>query len=695
MPHRGTAARRSLKATRRVSKAYLNDLHDRLAAFQHKANLPRSPTSTPDGPSQHADTAIIDQHLVAEDTTLPELQASRSSHTRREQRLPSQDVAPGQAARAHVRMEATTPLTNPLAFHIMDWVPGPTGRPVFMGTSSSWAFSRRVLGMTHERLTGIPLSPDPESLLFDNHVYRLNWDGTRSKNATDIFDVSHLPSPDFVKYLINFVKFHCGQLFYLFKEDRFMQQLEVFQRNPAEQAQASPLWFAHYLLILAFGKSFVVQSVRSQSPPGAEHFIQAMQCMPDLSLFDGDPIEMAQVLCCAALYLQCGHRRGPAYRMIGTALRWALDHGMYTGMRGPYLDEAYVQRCSLVWWTVYALERRMSSLLGVPMGISEESISAPFPSISGQIQGVNVLEMQVVLCQILVKVDLTVYGSEGKLDSRYLSATQSVLRDIAKVTEQLNRSFDLYANSEMGGISRISAHLHLLEHQQCIILTTRPLLYIFLQSKLGHSDPSLLDWLKSGTVHSLLHICLESAQQILRILSNLLEQGLLETFLPFDVDATSISTMPLIMAAAIDPSLLSDHAPWSQRAYAILDEMHRRGNLAAKLVGAELRQLDTELGQLVKGGHLALALPGTGMCPLPTAHEGDPVVVDAGSGAVVPPINDPAGYATQQPGLELGLVDGFTQHYELSPDQLLELANSLDVNSLAWPFAEFTQIAGS
>ncbi len=60
---------------------------------------------------------------------------------------------------------------------------------------------------------------------------------------------------------------------------------------------------------------------------------------------------------------------------------------------------------------------------------------------------------------------LAVYGSEGKLDSRYLSATQSVLRDIAKVTEQLNSSFDLYANGAMSGTSRISAHLHLLEHQ--------------------------------------------------------------------------------------------------------------------------------------------------------------------------------------------------------------------------------------
>lgn len=36
-----------------------------------------------------------------------------------------------------------------------------------------------------------------------------------------------------------------------------------------------------------------------------------------------------------------------------------------------------------------------------------------------------------------------------------------------------------------------------------------------------------MDWLQSGTVKALLHICMESAQQVLRILSNLLDQGLL------------------------------------------------------------------------------------------------------------------------------------------------------------------------
>lgn len=54
---------------------------------------------------------------------------------------------------------------------------------------------------------------------------------------------------------------------------------------------------------------------------------------------------------------------------------------------------------------------------------------------------------------------------EGKLGSKYLGATQSVLRSIADITEQLNVSFSLQGNEGLEAISRISASLHLLQHQ--------------------------------------------------------------------------------------------------------------------------------------------------------------------------------------------------------------------------------------
>lgn len=170
--------------------------------------------------------------------------------------------------------------------------------------------------MTHEKLTGSSLPPDPGNLLFDKEVYNLQWDGNRASCPQDIFDISNLPTADFARYLISSVQFHCGQLFYLYEEGRFMEQFEAFQQNPAKEARSNPLWFCHYLLILAFGKSFVVQSTRSQVPAGAEHFTQAMQCMPDFNFFNGDPIEKIQVMCCAALYLQSAQNRTRAYRMV-------------------------------------------------------------------------------------------------------------------------------------------------------------------------------------------------------------------------------------------------------------------------------------------------------------------------------------------------------------------------------------------
>lgn len=183
-----------------------------------------------------------------------------------------------------------------------------------MGTSSNWAFSRRVLNMAHKALTGTELPPD--DLFFDGYVYDFKWDGDRSSCSQEDFSLSNLPTQDFAIYLINSVKFRCCQLFYLFDEDTFMKQFALFYEKAADHPGISRLWHVHFLLLLAFGKAVVVQSSRSQKPPGAELFIQAMKLMPDFTFFECDTIEKVQVLCCTALYLQCVTSRSAAYRYV-------------------------------------------------------------------------------------------------------------------------------------------------------------------------------------------------------------------------------------------------------------------------------------------------------------------------------------------------------------------------------------------
>lgn len=180
--------------------------------------------------------------------------------------------------------------------------------------------------MAHEAMTGTKLPPD--ELFFDGNVYDFKWDGDRTSCSQEDFSLSYLPTQDFAIYLINSVKFRCCQLFYLFDEDTFMKHFALFYEKSPDDPGISRLWYVHYLLLLAFGKAVVVQSSKSQKPPGVELFIQAMKRMPDFTFFECDTIEKVQVLCCTALYLQCVTSRSAAYRFVSD-LRELSNHHEY------------------------------------------------------------------------------------------------------------------------------------------------------------------------------------------------------------------------------------------------------------------------------------------------------------------------------------------------------------------------------
>ena len=63
-------------------------------------------------------------------------------------------------------------------------------------------------------------------------------------------------------------------------------------------------------------------------------------------------------------------------------MRLAVDQGIHTDMSGRIGDEAVIERCRDAWWTVYILDRRMTSLMGTPLSISDDDITAELPSFS-------------------------------------------------------------------------------------------------------------------------------------------------------------------------------------------------------------------------------------------------------------------------------------------------------------------------
>ena len=183
-------------------------------------------------------------------------------------------------------------------------------RVAYLGTSSNRSFGRRVLSNAYERVHGTPFPAT--NLPFEGKTYDIGWDGQRGPEK---FDETTLPTSDFALFLINAVKFHCGQLFHLFDEQEFMRNFSNFH-DEAHRSDCSNLWRVQYLLVLALGKAFIARVGKDRRPPGADLYVQAMKMLPDTMYLCDYPLLWIEILCCATLWLQSLDMRTAAHSLV-------------------------------------------------------------------------------------------------------------------------------------------------------------------------------------------------------------------------------------------------------------------------------------------------------------------------------------------------------------------------------------------
>ncbi|KAJ5380211.1 uncharacterized protein N7496_002639 [Penicillium cataractarum] len=481
-------------------------------------------------------------------------------------------------------------LVNPLVTGPPAFMSPGNERIFYLGTSSNWSFTRRVLSVAHQHVHKEPLPT--ESLIFEGASYNLDWDGWRTDPmlANPI-----IPSLDHAQYLINAVGFRCGGLYHLFDETDFMKSLhDFYSQEPPSRATVKSLWYIHFLLILAFGKSFTQHQSQGRKPPGTEYFVKALQLLPDHYFLYSSPMISTEILCCIALFYQSLDCRSPAHNYVGQAMRLAMAHGMHTDMPIRDLGLHAVERCRKIWWTVYILDRHMSSIQGLPQSIDDRFVQAIPPSFPGSPERARRLSMHIKLCRSIADINSTVYAVDGRINRRFLLNTKVALSNIAGHADELRETFPLYLDGTDLGIPRTSAYLHLL-YQQCVIVATRPLLFCFLKIRLESPEKCIEFLNKSRNIRNLILMCIECSQHSIEILHSLKSQGLLENFLNLDLESVFISTVVLLIGPIIDPVLVDDYPRWLEKAYAIFREMVASGNEVAKFRWTELQQLDMTL----------------------------------------------------------------------------------------------------
>ncbi|KAH8156977.1 hypothetical protein CIB48_g11271 [Xylaria polymorpha] len=524
-------------------------------------------------------------------------------------------------------------LTNPLSTGRSAFSTAGNGFTFYLGTSSNWSFTRRILSITHERIFQAPLPTN--NLGFDCMIYELDWGGSR---ATPGPASPILPSLDFALYLINAVKFHCCQIFHLFDEDAFMSCLLSFYDSPSQQPQPSEeLWYVHFLLILAFGKAFTTKKSQGNRPPGEAYFSKALHLLPNMMMLWTLPIEAVE---------------------IGQAMRLAMSNGLHTDIGTERFDDGMVERSRRVWWTVYILDREMTSLMGLPQSHHDHGVCPQLPRFLGSLQRPVALSIRIKLSRIMAKINDTVYGTDGQKGRKFLNSTKAALSDIAVVADELRLSFPLEREKAGHGLSRISAHLHLLYHQApAVFFLTNT---INLRNRVPKENEYFRDSPKFDT---------DLIKELFSII---------EVFLPFDLDSLCISTVSAMVAFVIDIGLNANIPVWLQKSYSIFEEFIAVGNRVASFRKSELVQLHELLNGLPPDENSAITRPNNSSAS-GRVDDGVVSIDDIHSNAALPStLLPPFSTATDPGGSDISFENLMTTA------EMTEIANSIDSLDADW-----------
>lgn len=346
---------------------------------------------------------------------------------------------------------------------------------------------------------------------------------------------------------------------------------------------------------------------------------------------------------------------------------------------------------------MYIFDRSSCSKLGQPLTIQDTDIDVSMPSSEmltpeGQkeLGCPDHLLAYVNLAKITGFIMRDIYAPSAKANG------DSFVQNVRSILQKL-RKWDAHVPKRLrwdpaGGVPRPVASLQL-HFNQCIILTTRPiLLYVFkirdpfaneAIGALNGSDPPLI----SDTTRSLADSCVAAARTSNTILSQLFVENALATCGYFDAHHLFASTLVLIISAISTPN--SGDSDAVQTAFQLLSVMRDNGNAAAGGYLARLVQIQWSVSKLF---NRATTTQATSPAPDNGSNENPGIVERTGVNPAEPAIWDDydwsrlvmapsfynnldevaAGAVTADP-LDDPLLQAFLDHTEGSRDECTHL----------------------
>ncbi|KAJ5235442.1 uncharacterized protein N7469_004610 [Penicillium citrinum] len=374
-----------------------------------------------------------------------------------------------------------------------------------------------------------------------------------------------------------------------------------------------------------------------------------MSILPDSTEMWNDPILSIEVLALVALYLYSLDMRDSSCCYIGQAMRMALIEGLHHPLPVE-LEPKLADRWTSIWWSVYILDNKFSASVGVPSSVRDETVTAPLWDPMRCDKEKIGISLHVKVTQTISRVLSSVYSVETSIPNSYLRKAQAALSRLADLSREWEEVFEKRFHSSADAASEITPRLNLSYHL-CVIIIVRPLILSLMVNRLENFAQGSCPQKVSSSVWALIEACVDSANKSLKILSvmhdknvlrgsrrlcwydALLIDGILENFIPFDLENIFASLFTVKAISAIFPQKPLD-INLINSGRDILEDLILRGNRTAQFRKAEIEILESLIALIptISGLHQPLE-------PFQTNR----LLFDAGAENLPPnPILDPA-----------------------------------------------------
>ncbi|KIW85542.1 hypothetical protein Z517_00934 [Fonsecaea pedrosoi CBS 271.37] len=571
--------------------------------------------------------AAVRRHAAAGDTTSNNVPPSKpiapmQNHDDQEQQQELE--SPGNAD-----VVISNPLVEDRAWFVHD---STSSQAAYVGEASCTAFGTRLYQYLDRNTSP---SPIPRARLVGDEVLSQN-----------IFTEYALPPRAHAVFLIRVAIRLVGLDYHLMMRKQILEQLNQLYvgRLTIEQ---DPLLACRLFTIFALGELYTNKAKESQKVQGAPNvpglwfFVRAMSLFQEIR--EEATVSYIEALLLISIYSLALNRANSAYVYAGTALRLSLTLGLHHNVpQNQMFSPIERERRIRVWWTVYIFDRIWSSKLGHPIMIRDDDIDVAIPSMKGlsaaemaEFSEPEHLIANVHLARITGDIMNHIYNKNCRRQV-FVQSVQKILRRLRSWAETLPEVIRLQQDPTRRYTARHVASLHLC-FNQCVILTTRPILFYALKSKLhsnfeglnGEPPPPI-----STITTALAEACVHAARSSNQILDQLWVDGSLATFGFFDAQYLFSSTLVLLIETLLRPDT-SDSEAVSTAIY-LLKTISEEGNLPAYRYYGHLMQLQTTITAFQTK---SLRQPGEGLDLMQDGLETD-VAVESLPTALPAPVGD-------------------------------------------------------